>query len=249
MRIHSGRARWWMLVAFLGIAVPIFIFSKSASATDTPANPPALPPGLQPTQLNITNDATHRYGEPEIAVNPTDPNNLVYFVMSNMLTYACEGALEPNCTMFENGVPCGRIRRSRMDQHASLRLVRSWADVVADQLPRDSGIQGFSRRGDRSLGSALHGRSHGDGDRRWDVLPRLGRDASGFWKCTWVRLITGLADRRWHRGEQVERRRAHMEQGSPDGYRCRPSLDDCRPLERHRLRSLLGLCEGLDVDG
>jgi hypothetical protein len=47
---------------------------------------------LQPTQLNITNDPTQRYGEPEVAVNPTNPNNLVYFVMSNRTTYACEAS-------------------------------------------------------------------------------------------------------------------------------------------------------------
>jgi hypothetical protein len=51
-----------------------------------------LPAGLQPTQLNITNDPTQRYGEPEVAVNPTNPNNLVYFVMSNRTTYACEAS-------------------------------------------------------------------------------------------------------------------------------------------------------------
>jgi hypothetical protein len=47
--------------------------------------------------MNITNNNALRYGEPEIAVNPLNPNNIVYYVMSQQLTYACEAASNPNC--------------------------------------------------------------------------------------------------------------------------------------------------------
>jgi hypothetical protein len=56
--------------------------------------------------VNVTNDLTHRWGEPEIAVNPKNPNNLVYIVMSDMLTYACENAGDPNCVV-SGGRPVG----------------------------------------------------------------------------------------------------------------------------------------------
>jgi hypothetical protein len=64
---------------------------------------------LQPKQVNITNDATQRYGEPELAVNPKNPNNLVYYVMSNKTTYACEASGTPDCAPgnFIIGQPLG----------------------------------------------------------------------------------------------------------------------------------------------
>jgi hypothetical protein len=40
------------------------------------------PHGRRPLEVNVTNDQTHRYGEPEVAVNPQHKNNLVYFSMS-----------------------------------------------------------------------------------------------------------------------------------------------------------------------
>jgi hypothetical protein len=68
------------------------------------AGPPAgaapgggSPPGLQFNPLNMTNNNFLRYGEPEIAVNPRNPNNIVYYVMSQQLTYACEAAQNQNC--------------------------------------------------------------------------------------------------------------------------------------------------------
>jgi hypothetical protein len=57
------------------------------------------PPGLQPTQVDITNDTTHRYGEPELAVNPKNPNNLVYMVMQEAYTYACQASHDPACVI------------------------------------------------------------------------------------------------------------------------------------------------------
>jgi len=69
--------------------------------------PGGLPPGLRPTQVNLTSDPAHRYGEPEIAVNPRDPDNIVYAIMSNRLTYQCEARADPNCATFINGQASG----------------------------------------------------------------------------------------------------------------------------------------------
>jgi hypothetical protein len=62
-----------------------------------------LPPGLQPTEVNITNDVTQRFGEPEIAVNPRNPNNIVYYIKTDATTYACEASGNPNCATFVLG--------------------------------------------------------------------------------------------------------------------------------------------------
>lgn len=68
------------------------------SATQASAAPDGgLPAGLQSVPVNLTHNNDLRYGEPEIAVNPQDPNNIVYYVMSQQLTFACEAAKDPNC--------------------------------------------------------------------------------------------------------------------------------------------------------
>jgi hypothetical protein len=51
----------------------------------------------QPTELNLTKDPKNRYGEPQIAVNPKNPKNLVYAALAMGLTYACQHAKRPEC--------------------------------------------------------------------------------------------------------------------------------------------------------
>ena len=103
--------------------------------------------GLKPTQLDITNDTTHRYGEPEIAVNPTNPNNLVYYVMSNMLTYKCEASGNSNCTKFSNGAPNGEFATAGwISTHVfvSFDRGRSWRAVNFPSIPAYRGFTGES---------------------------------------------------------------------------------------------------------
>jgi hypothetical protein len=93
-------------IARLGVASSLVLGMSLAAAPSSPASAPAtsvitsahLPPGLQPTQVDVTDDTTHRYGEPELAVNPKNPNNLVYMVMQESYTYACQAAQDPACT-------------------------------------------------------------------------------------------------------------------------------------------------------
>jgi hypothetical protein len=62
---------------------------------------------LQPTEVNVTNDLTYRWGEPQIAVNQKNPNNLVYFVLRDRFSFECVNAGNTNCNdLF--GVP-GKI--------------------------------------------------------------------------------------------------------------------------------------------
>ena len=79
--------------AACGLIVPVLMSASPAGATPSAG----LPNGLLSTPVNMTSNNGLRYGEPEIAVNPQDPNNIVYYVMSQQLTFACEAAKDPNC--------------------------------------------------------------------------------------------------------------------------------------------------------
>jgi hypothetical protein len=82
------------VAAACGLIVSAFVSASSAGAAPKGGG---LPPGLQFNPVNMTNNNNLRYGEPEVAVNPRNPNNIVYHVMSQQLTYACEAAADPNC--------------------------------------------------------------------------------------------------------------------------------------------------------
>jgi len=48
-------------------------------------------------EVNVTKDPNHRYGEVQIAVNPKNPNNIVYANVQLGQTSACEAAKNPDC--------------------------------------------------------------------------------------------------------------------------------------------------------
>jgi len=79
--------RLGILVASLGLAAPLL--SAAASAQPVGSREPGLPLGLQPRVINATNQPNFVLGEPEVAVNPENPNNLVYV--------ATQLAETPNC--------------------------------------------------------------------------------------------------------------------------------------------------------
>jgi len=51
----------------------------------------------QAAEVNVTKDMSHRYGEVQIAVNPKNPNNIVYANVQLAQTSACEEAKNPDC--------------------------------------------------------------------------------------------------------------------------------------------------------
>jgi hypothetical protein len=93
---------------------------------------------LAPTQVNVSNDNSLRYGEPDIAVNPNNPNNLVYNVLTSQYTYQCLAAHDPNCTMFSVGNPTGQCN---VPGFLSTRVFvtsnrgRSWSKVNFSAIP------------------------------------------------------------------------------------------------------------------
>lgn len=92
------------LVLALGLLAAVFAKTSHASAAAS-----GLPPGLQPTQVNVTNDLTHRYGEPVVMANPKNPNNLVYFVLGPNLNTTCEANGDPTCAVGPYGFPNGLL--------------------------------------------------------------------------------------------------------------------------------------------
>lgn len=83
------------LVAVVGISASLLGVTASSGRATPRAK---LPRGLRPTEVNVTKDPKNRYGEPEIAVNPKNENNLVYAVLTIGTTYACQKAKRPECT-------------------------------------------------------------------------------------------------------------------------------------------------------
>jgi hypothetical protein len=79
-RCNSHPRLAWMLS--LGFAVPLF---TAVASSDRAA------------EVNVTNDLTRRYGEVQIAVNPKNPNNIVYADVQLAQTAACKAAKDPDC--------------------------------------------------------------------------------------------------------------------------------------------------------
>ncbi len=95
MRFRHGFKRSFLGVAALCLALPLVaVTAPPSGATTAP-------------EKNVTNDSTHRFGEPELAVNPTNPNNLVYAIVAHKETYKCEHSADTNCTTFSRGQPLG----------------------------------------------------------------------------------------------------------------------------------------------
>lgn len=60
-------------------------------------------PGIM--EVDVTNDTTRRWGEPQIAVNPKNPNNIVYTIVGLAITNHCLAAREQ-----DPASPCGSIK-------------------------------------------------------------------------------------------------------------------------------------------
>jgi hypothetical protein len=167
-RLGSGAAACGLIAAVLLSVSP---------ASATPAG--GLPPGLQFSPVNMTNNNNLRYGEPEIAVNPLNPNNIVYHVMSQQLTYACEAALDPNCkndpltgaALGEDTVP------GWLSSHVyvSFDRGRTWTDVTSNltqnSIPAPTEVTDFT---------GTHLVSHGDLLSRGDPMVTVTADGTFY---------------------------------------------------------------------
>lgn len=132
-RRFCAGARLLTLMAAAVATIPLCLVASTSAAATTNAD---LPPGLQFSPVNLTNDNGQRYGEPEIAVNPRNPNNIVYYVMSQHLTYSCEAANDPNCALDPlSGTAIGEYTvPGWLSTHVYVTFDRgrTWRDVTAN---------------------------------------------------------------------------------------------------------------------
>jgi hypothetical protein len=110
MRFRRGWIRSFTLLASVGLAAGLLV-STASTAGGTPRND--VPPALKTTQIDVSNsnnpsccpDLSNRYGEPEVAVNPKNPNNIVYVANQQAFTYSCQFPTPtPNCTLVQSAV-------------------------------------------------------------------------------------------------------------------------------------------------
>jgi len=119
---------------------------------------------LQPTEVNVTNDLAYRWGEPQIAVNPKNPNNIVYAVLASSYTYACQKTQSPECVRtIVPGRPAMANTPDKMyttpnwmfsRYHVSFDRGRTWkksAEISMPDMPAFSGKAGAVYNGDPNV--------------------------------------------------------------------------------------------------
>jgi hypothetical protein len=117
-----------------GAAFAVAAAATGATASSVGATASSkVPSAKQPTEINISKDLKHRYGEPEIAVNPKNPNNIAYAVLVMGQTYACQKAKRPECreaTSAFGPQPAGLLNDvpgfSRVRVYVSFDAGKSW---------------------------------------------------------------------------------------------------------------------------
>jgi hypothetical protein len=79
--LRRGHRRLVQILS-LGVLMPLLaVTSSSVGATQRDGQIP---------NINVTNDSNYRWGEPEIAINPRDPLNIVYTAVGEGFTNACQ---------------------------------------------------------------------------------------------------------------------------------------------------------------
>lgn len=109
MRIGRHVTRWFTVPAALVVAVPVLALTVSAGA----APPKGLPPGLRPMERDLSTPIGLEdlvFGESQIAVNPTNPDNIVYVSMTHSFSETCaaEAAEQDDTT---DPHPCDEVPR------------------------------------------------------------------------------------------------------------------------------------------
>jgi hypothetical protein len=85
------------VVACLGLGAPLLAMMASSAGA---APPGGLPPGLQPTLVNVNPSVDRSVYGAQIAVNPKNPNNIVVAAVSDSgYTQACQVGPEPPCVL------------------------------------------------------------------------------------------------------------------------------------------------------
>src|SRR5260370_21062984 len=132
---------------------------------------PASPAGLTPRPIDVTSDGTYRYGEPEIAVDPENPSNLVYVATKLGYTYPCQAANPSPCQLVSTVFgpqPSGLINDvpgfSPNGIFVSFNRGFTWRSVTVPTLPPPcpspsmcTDPTGFLQGGDPEITAGPHG--------------------------------------------------------------------------------------------
>lgn len=136
------RVRWFTCAAS-AIAISMAILAVMTSSTYAVSPAKLLPPGLRPTQVNVSDDPSRRYGEPDVVVDPTDPDHLVFTTTSSGFTYACKAASDPTCQLVSRAPLAGLGPRglfetpyfTTVDVYVSFDRGVTWQKVAVPGTP------------------------------------------------------------------------------------------------------------------
>jgi hypothetical protein len=155
MRFRRG-VRWCMTMACLGAVVPLLALGSSAGAAPLAGQGSSL----QPKVVDVTNNPGFIMGEPEVAINPTNPKNLVYVVTQIGLTPTCIMSGNPNCqqvsTVF-GPQPAGLVHNvpgfSPNGIYVSMDGGKTWKSVTVPTIkpPQSNPNSGLLNAGDPGI--------------------------------------------------------------------------------------------------
>ena len=114
------RRRQFREILCLGLFVPLLVVSTSTGRV--------APADRQIPNINITNDSNYRWGEPEIAVNPRNPNNIVYAALGEGFTNACQqqALTDPNSPCTLQNTDFGPQPNGLMDNMPGFSVIDTW---------------------------------------------------------------------------------------------------------------------------
>jgi hypothetical protein len=105
MRFRSCLIRWYRSLAPLSVAVPVLAMTAISAGAGPPGGlPPTAVDAFHafplPTEVNVFPTLDRRLAGPEIAINPTNPNNIVVAaVVDDGYTQACQVGPAPPCVL------------------------------------------------------------------------------------------------------------------------------------------------------
>jgi hypothetical protein len=110
--MRSGRSfridRWFAMAVMLCVAGAVVVVVTLPSGAQPPGG---LPPGLQPTEVNVFPTLDRGLLGPQLAVNPKNPNNIVLTAVADWgYTQACITSGHPDCEVVQTnfGIPTPR---------------------------------------------------------------------------------------------------------------------------------------------
>ncbi|MCI4337656.1 MAG: glycoside hydrolase, partial [Thermoplasmata archaeon] len=137
--VRGRSLRWLAAAAALATVGPFVVWTASSAGA---ASMGGRSEGLQPRVVNATDNQKYIFGEPEVAVNPKNNDNLVYVATQLANTPQCQLSADPNCQWIGSVFgpqPAGLVNDvpgfSPNGIEVSFNGGRSWKSVTVPTLP------------------------------------------------------------------------------------------------------------------